>query len=76
MLNIFSGVVYQWTRDYAMSMEFAAFLFFLSAIVQSLVPLIDRCTENRKENTFKVIEVEIFDTETSDRDQSTDKVLS
>lgn len=35
-----AGIIYEWTRDYAMSMEFAAIVFFLSAIIPSLVPVI------------------------------------
>ena len=45
-----AGLVFEWTRDYAMSMEFAALMFLLSAVVQSLVPLIDRCSDKPSHN--------------------------
>lgn len=46
-----------------MSMEFAAFLFLMSSVVQSMVPIVDKCNENEK---LRVIEVqEINGSETS-----------
>ncbi|WAR19210.1 MOT9-like protein [Mya arenaria] len=45
-----AGLVYEWTQNYAMSMEFAALLFLLAALVQSLVPLIDRCSAKRQDS--------------------------
>ena len=58
-----SGIVYEWTQDYAMSMEFAALMFFMSSVVQSLVPIIDKFSANKD---VRVIEVkEMSESETS-----------
>jgi len=46
-----------------MSMEFAALMFFMSSVVQSLVPIIDKFSANKD---VRVIEVkEMSESETS-----------
>ncbi|XP_045162123.1 monocarboxylate transporter 4-like isoform X1 [Mercenaria mercenaria] len=39
-----AGLVYQYSKDYAMSLGFAAILFFLAAGIQSLVPISNMCS--------------------------------
>lgn len=53
-----AGLVYQYSKDYAMSLGFAAILFFLAAGIQSLVPISNLCSKIKKQNTDTVILVD------------------
>ena len=63
--------MYEWTKDYAMSMEFAALLFLLSAIVQSLVPCIDRFSDRAVSDKSRKVQILVHE---ADIDRKVDTI--
>jgi hypothetical protein len=57
LVFIISGVVYQYSKNYTMSIGFAGILFVLAAVIQSIVPLMNMtCKGKTKTNYGKDIE--------------------